>query len=83
MVISSLIVKCLRSFEDSLPNQLEQIKGVSVERVINGDIILVLENELVNDAVQLVESKIGSLPGVTGVYPVYIAMDEDFPKEEV
>ncbi|AFL99647.1 MULTISPECIES: chaperone NapD [Desulfitobacterium] len=83
MVISSLIVKCLHGFEDILPIQLKEVEGVSVEGVINGDIILVLESELVNDAVRVIESGIGSLPGVTGVYPVYIAMDTDFPAKGV
>ncbi|ACL19342.1 periplasmic nitrate reductase chaperone NapD [Desulfitobacterium sp. LBE] len=80
MVISSLIVKCLPGFEEPLLSRLKDLERVSVEGVMNGDIILVMENELVHDAVQMIESGIGALPGVTGVYPVYIAMDTDFPE---
>ncbi|AGA68527.1 uncharacterized protein involved in formation of periplasmic nitrate reductase [Desulfitobacterium dichloroeliminans LMG P-21439] len=78
MVISSVLVKCMDGTENALLVQLKKIEGVSVEAVINGDIILVIESESANASVQIIETGIQSLPGVVGVYPVYIHMDADF-----
>lgn len=75
MVISSVIVKCLNGTENSLTAQLAEIEGVSVERVVDGDVILVLESPSVDSAAQTLEQKIVPLPGVAGAYPVYISME--------
>lgn len=75
MVISSAIVKCLTEAEDTLSGQLEQIEGLSVEKVHNGDIIIVLESSSVDQALLTIEREITPLQGVLGTYPVYINME--------
>ena len=75
MVISSIIVKCINGAEEVLPTQLEQIGGVTVEGIHNGDIILVLESSSLDAAVHILETEITPLSGVIGAYPVYVNTD--------
>ena len=77
MVISSVIVKCLDEDSQELQSHLETIDGLSVEKEINGDYIIVLESLSVDDAIYTIEKRINLLPGVKGAYPVYINMEEE------
>lgn len=74
-MISSVIVKCLNGAEKVLPTDLAQIQGVSVEKIHNGDIILLLESPSLEEAAQVLQQQIALLPGVSGAYPVYISME--------
>jgi len=72
MIISSLILKCLVGFEEQLRASLATIKGLSVEEVLDGELILVLETTTADDSIQIMDKQILNLQGVFGVYPVYI-----------
>ncbi|KJS19233.1 MAG: hypothetical protein VR72_19655 [Clostridiaceae bacterium BRH_c20a] len=72
MIISSLILKCLVGFEEQIRGPLANIKGLSIETVLEGQLILVLESPSVESVLQIMDEQILKLQGVIGVYPVYI-----------
>jgi len=72
MVISSIILNCSPGSEVAIKDSITEFKGLSVEAILTGQLILLLEKETLEAAYQLINDKLATIAGVWGVYPVYI-----------
>ncbi|MDK2986207.1 MAG: hypothetical protein PWQ96_1851 [Clostridia bacterium] len=78
MTISSLIVKCKLGNEENIASRLRKFCGITVEEVLQGQLILVMENESLNEAHEMMDKEINNIPGVLGIYPAYIYFEDEF-----
>ncbi len=78
IVISSLIVKCRQGQELLAKNTISKLPGISVESILEGQLVLVLETHSLKEAGKIIEQDIKEAPGVLGAYPAYIHCGDEF-----
>jgi nitrate reductase NapAB chaperone NapD len=77
MALSSIIVQVDISKINQITETLNNIAGVSVEEVLEkGQIIAIIESDTL-DGLKSLALKIENMENILGVYPVYIATEDD------
>ncbi|MFA5536706.1 MAG: chaperone NapD [Bacillota bacterium] len=72
MVISSLVIHCNPGSEQQLIAAAGKIEGLEPVTFVEGQVIFLLESHSFKEAHQVLEKELKVLPGVLGVYPVYL-----------
>lgn len=76
VVISSLIVECLVEDMERVAQQLVALEGVEVHGQENGQVVITIERETLDESHDLANS-ITKMSGVTGVSLIYANFEDD------
>jgi len=76
MAIAGVVVKVVSGQEEFVSAKLNEFPGVEIVKIIDGNIVAVLEGQDLNSLEEISTQKIQCVQGVLAVLPAYINHEE-------